>query len=1592
MDSMDDPFDWDVDRVVQELCTSESRPWLPKVHRRFDPVALSAALRENEIDGETLLTYEDVMTSINGLLQTLGLSKPAHQITLVKAITHLKSQSPLYHKNKADELRLSLEPSLEPMNHTQEARNTTPILPSNTQDIDMKDALPQESQSAGNTTQNASSAQRDAVTITRNRDEPDQMSPPASHIGRGESSPEPPKKKRRVAPSLISSDVSGPIRIPTAADGISLPFPLREQQATHDNTLSNAVGDARSRTQTKKPVWVDATPNAYFGRDSLITADWVPTSSLTHHDDKVHSPSSIQNEEVNHVTTGLVARGRRLQINRAMRGLFHRNNGTISMMRSGISPYLEPSDEDKLLPVFGDSDDDGYDSDTLREMEEEEEERRTELEKKSNVLTVDDMSRVISEEIQRIEESWTERKLPKKERKAKAIWNKARRARRIHLISHASSRLENLEKRIQKLCDEMQKNEYTDEASLRRQVGNLEASIEDRKADKWLLGILRGPEPPGPETMPRLRLPVVPRENREHEDGELITTDDEDDDFIVDDTEAMGFASDLINPHSATPMDLDDLPQETTETYQQQMTPKHVSPVKIKFIKQSSQEVIDLTGVDSEPGSQEQISDTINLVTPMKPVKRKNSHNESPAQFPEAQFTDIPFHQPREIAKIPLKVWQEHQDSERLLIAYIYNKLEPWQRDTFFHTVQTTDPTEYWDNAMLPALKGDTEEDDAEGVFLVARLFRVYALRKLPSSRSKTKKLKKTKALLEKSESYKPFCDFVETDVAPHFTGKGADPNTDASERDTEDEVDGSPSKKRKKRIVLDQTALNLRQHDQQRLEEQDMRRRELRKKLAASALISSDESRLIINESKQDDQGLIYVNADIGRRIKDHQIKGVRFMWNQIVCDAKVRQGCLLAHTMGLGKTMQVITFLTAIAEASQSQDESIRSQIPEDLRRSKTLILCPSLLVNNWDDELLTWAPHRLLGQLYKIEAATPEGERLPIIRQWDQQGGVMIIGYDLFRRLLGVPDENPDEAPDEVLNEAPEADTMLKILTQGPNIVIADEAHKMKNPTSKIGLATTMFKTHSRIALTGSPLANNVEEYYHMINWVAPGYLGPIAEFREVYANPIQQGLYDDVPTSHFRKAKKQLAVLEQTVAPKVNRATIESCRMNLPPKTEFILTVPLTPLQATLYDDFIRVVRGEIQGLAAVNTLASANSLALIVNHPRCYYNRLKEERQSSAETSKHPGKRGEYALTLPPIVVAEALRNLKRAEDLQSPAHSWKAKILVAILDESAKYGDKVLVFSQSIPTLDYLTSVLRSQKRKFARLDGKVATKDRQKQVKDFNTGDMQVYLISTTAGGVGLNIYGANRVVLFDYKYNPVHEQQAVGRAYRIGQQKKVFVYKFEAGGTFESAMLSRSVFKMQLASRVVDKENPRRWSKKDNEYLKDREEPRQMDLGKQAGKDNILDSILKDPELSVGIRNIRDTNSFQEDDPSEGLTAEEMRDVDELVRMNNLRITNPKEFRRLEQERLDRLRASEQIIPLGSQMPATTDSADSNSTANALGKPFDAESRPPDEARWGYLESIGDCRRNRAAICAFTIVWCGHSRGRFTFATISA
>lgn len=410
------------------------------------------------------------------------------------------------------------------------------------------------------------------------------------------------------------------------------------------------------------------------------------------------------------------------------------------------------------------------------------------------------------------------------------------------------------------------------------------------------------------------------------------------------------------------------------------------------------------------------------------------------------------------------------------------------------------------------------------------------------------------------------------------------------------------------------------------------------------------------------------------------------------------------------------------------------------------------------------------------------------------------------------------------------------------------------------------------------------------------VAPGFLGEKRWFNSEYTIPIAKGLYEDSSRAEKKKAKIRLAALTQLVAPKVHRRTVATLKDSLQPKTEYIVYLDIRSVQRAVYLSHLAAVNGT-GGEQNPLMWGLIRTLGLLLAHPLILERVLKQKLQANGQPdSKKVASKEDEEDQLPHQVVSTTLVALTAQKGYADLNSSFKMLALFKIIEETTKLGENLLVFTQSIPSLDFIEGICRLRKLVYKRLDGKTEVNKRQAQVKAFNEGTGQVYLISTTAGGVGLNIYGASRVVIFDFQHSPVHEQQAIGRAYRIGQTKPVVVYWLICDGTFEKTLHNQQVFKNQLASSVVDKKNPLPKATSIRQYFT---EPRQVEHQNTAtyfGQDAVLDTLLLSEEIREGISSISTTETFEEED-TQKLEDDEIALARQLVQEQISRRNNPGE-----------------------------------------------------------------------------------------------
>ncbi|KAK0623445.1 hypothetical protein B0T14DRAFT_428920 [Immersiella caudata] len=1493
-----DPYLWDVDRVVRELCTT-NRSWqAPPANKLPDPVCLEASIREKEIDGQTLLTYPIVFDRPS-LFQELGVTKPAHKLSINNAVKQFQKRSPRFRRWKLDELteNNSDEDEARPVFASRES----PAAKVPSADITTLDGLKHatgESSASASPPQNAVSTTPLALTASADGLKRDSQSCINTGIPLAEQGvlDGPPAKKRRVQLTLVSSTPIHPngTVLPTEGDGLQM-----------RKTEEGLMQMARS-----SPAYLgEAVPK--FGR--LVTDVAV--------DDEP--------EEISWVGRSHHLPGRCIQAAQVMKHVLLSEPSSVSKVESA-------NGEDDVLPVFGESDDgQSIDSETWNayQRDEERKERRKAAKQaaKESRPGPEKVAEALERAIQQVEADWVSTKKLKYEGKARKIWDDARLdPNRQRTIMQLKADRDMLAARIEKLKEEFLKEEWQDESEFDELVpAHLGVSIHDLQLKNWQIKVIESPQQP-----PRLK--SLPKPNaRRHRTPEK-SSDEESIPSEVDESDSVAGSEDaddlFVDNHPVPdPMQVD------APEFEELASPRGQSPegVGLGAAAQSSPP----RSRSGSPPAASQPKSEVDLPETPRRLHRANRTTIEIQSSPVINETNEkpPFADVDKIARLGIAHWAAVKDNERLVIAILAGWASE-SRGLILEATQSSTSSELWDRfiqpladvVVAPARFEDCDPTSPPILFL--RLFDCFISGSIGSIDrlhvDKLQLLTLRRIVAKRAEFFKRFCRFLQK-VSPIFLDVTSPtptariklvsrPGTESQEPPSQpvdmeienvpDEVFSSESdedetllssakkRKQKRKPARDKVAEKLRLTTVIQKEENEKRRQLFR--ASGAVAIPTGKSRLIVNETKDADHALIYINKHIGDRIKDHQIEGVRFLWDHIV-HSGTHQGCLLAHEMGLGKTMQAITLLVVISEATQSDDPSIRSQIPEHLQALKTLILCPPGLVDNWTEEISIWGKG-VLSQVWKLDSTLSAEARKQMVEDWDEQGGILLIGYGLFTILSG----------DEELG-------LRDTLENAPSIVVADEAHYLKNPSSKRHQACSNFKTMSRVALTGSPLTTNVMNYYAMINWVAPNYLADITEFRHRFEDPIREGLYADSTDAAKRKARKMLHILKETVGPKVHRKDVQVLRDTLPGKKEFIITVPLTEAQMRAYNAYLEVVNNPTLaervskfGHSKIWSLVSV--LSRLLAHPRVFKQAVEDRKKKAHEPRKKKMTKdananstsddNEFLDELPIEYLSQISASMSDLKDIDNPCHSYRMQVLFAILEECKRVRDKVLVFSQSLLTLDYLENAFRRQKRHYSRLDGSTKISDRQRAIKSFNNDpNAEIYLISTTAGGVGLNIYGANRVVIFDFKYTPAEEQQAIGRAYRIGQTKTVFVYWLTTGGTFEAAIHNNAVFKKQLASRVVDKKNPDPYANKFKEYFVSPTIPEQEDLTPVLDKDKVLDAVLQSEKLEGVVRKVITTETFEKEEVYE-LSAEDKLEAEADIEMERLRINNPEEHRRRE------------------------------------------------------------------------------------------
>ncbi|TGZ81204.1 putative RAD54 protein [Ascodesmis nigricans] len=509
-----------------------------------------------------------------------------------------------------------------------------------------------------------------------------------------------------------------------------------------------------------------------------------------------------------------------------------------------------------------------------------------------------------------------------------------------------------------------------------------------------------------------------------------------------------------------------------------------------------------------------------------------------------------------------------------------------------------------------------------------------------------------------------------------------------------------------------------------------------------------------------------VVIDPRLAKVLRPHQVEGVKFMYR---CTTGLidenANGCIMADEMGLGKTLQCITLMWTLLKQSPMAGKSTIE---------KCVIACPSSLVRNWANELVKWLGDGACTP-FAIDGKASKAELTSQLKQWAITSGrsvvrpVLIVSYETLRL-------NVDE---------------LKNVKIG--LLLCDEGHRLKNGESQTFQALNGLNVTRRVILSGTPIQNDLSEYFSLISFANPNLLGTRNEFRKRFEIPILKGRDAHGTDKDREKGDACLQELLGIVNKFIIRRTNDILSKYLPVKYEHVVFCKLSPFQEDLYKHFISSpdIKSLLRGKGS-QPLKAIGMLKKLCNHPDLLS--LPEDMPGSNQffpegyTPRDSRGRG--------------------SREVQS-WHSGKMMVLERMLARIRQdTNDKIVLISNYTQTLDVFEKLCRQNNYGCLRLDGTMNVNKRQKLVDKFNNPDGPefVFLLSSKAGGCGLNLIGANRLVLFDPDWNPAADQQALARVWRDGQKKDCFVYRFINTGTIEEKIFQRQSHKQSLSACVVD------------------------------------------------------------------------------------------------------------------------------------------------------------------------------------------
>lgn len=464
---------------------------------------------------------------------------------------------------------------------------------------------------------------------------------------------------------------------------------------------------------------------------------------------------------------------------------------------------------------------------------------------------------------------------------------------------------------------------------------------------------------------------------------------------------------------------------------------------------------------------------------------------------------------------------------------------------------------------------------------------------------------------------------------------------------------------------------------------------------------------------------------------------------------------GGIIGDEMGLGKTVQLIAFIAALHYSNK-------------LKRP-VIVVAPATLLRQWVGEFHRWWPPLRVSILHSSGSGMMN-PRFEDDYDLDHYQPVANKSHSAARRIVkGVVDKG------HVL-----VTTYTGLQTYAEELLpiewdyaVLDEGHKIRNPNAEITVSCKELNTPNRVILSGTPVQNNLTELWSLFDFIYPMRLGTLVNFRAQFEIPIRQGGYANASNLQVMTAEKCAEALKETISEYLLQRLKVDVAADLPEKTEQVLFCKLTDGQRKAYETFI----GSDEVSAILNrrrqSLYGIDILRKICNHPDLL--------------DKSLGGKPEY--------------------DFGSPKLSAKLQLTKDLLQKvMIPNGHKTLLFSQGKLMLNIIEKCMRDCGISYVRMDGETPVDHRQPMIDRFNTDpSIHVFLMTTRTGGLGTNLTGADRIIIFDPDWNPSTDLQARERAWRLGQNKPVKIYRLMTEGTIEEKIYHRQIFKQFMTNKVL-------------------------------------------------------------------------------------------------------------------------------------------------------------------------------------------